>query len=132
MARFAINVAPEDRDDGGKVVLASGKINDAQKFKTRGAILNAETGIYSINSDFDLDAWRANLDGKRTAKACTVRDVVEAVRDGVHKTGEIVERVHGETGASVRTIKDGLKEAVKMGYLETCIRGTYTLGKKRL
>ena len=131
MARFVINVAPENPDDGGRVVLACGKINDGKKFVTRGAVLDEATHLYSLNHDFDLDAWRADVEGKNGGKSCSIRDVVEAVRSGLSKTGDIVERVRADTGACKRTILKRLNDA-KPDYLQNVLRGQWTLGNKKL
>ncbi len=133
MARFGINVAPEDADDGARVVLACGKMNNARKFTTRGAVMDDSTHLYSRNPEFDVEAWRADVEGKRGGKSCSVREVVEAVREGNHATGKIVEMVVQSTGACTRTIKSRLAEAVAGGYLAPCQpRGHYTLGRKKL
>lgn len=133
MARFQVNVAPEDPDDGGRIVLACGKINDARRFTPRGAVLEESTHLYLANPDFDIDAWRADVEGKRGGKACSVRDVVEAVRAGKHRSGDIVREVENATGACTRTIKSRIRDAVLGGYLAECPpRGNYTLGRKQL
>lgn len=138
MARFAINVAPEDAEDGGRVVLACGKINDGRKFSTRGAILNDETRLYFLNGEFDLDAWRADVEGKRRHVVVTVADCVEAVR-AVYRNGEdvltsaVVDPLREQTGASAKTIQRRLKEAAEGGYLRAgSKRGTWRLGAKPL
>ena len=133
MARFGINVAPEDADDGARVVLACGKMNNARKFTTRGAIMDDSTHHYSRNPDFDVEAWRADVEGKRGGKSCSIRDVVEAVRAGNHKAGEIVRSVIESTGASKRSIDTRIAESVAQNYLAKCMpRGSYTLGNKKL
>lgn len=132
MARFVINVAPEDPDDGGRVVLACGKVNNSRKFTTRGAIMDEATYLYERNPDFDVEAWRADVEGKRGGKSCSIRNVWEAVAGGKHSAGDIVKAVKEETGASERTVKRRLSEAVEMHYLAPCPpRGHYTLGSKK-
>ena len=138
ISRFAINVAPEDPEDGGRVVLACGKINDGKKFSTRGAILDDETKLYSLNHDFDLDAWRDDVEGKRREVAVTIADCVEAVRS-VYRNGEdvqtsaIVNPLREQTGASAKTIQRRLKDALQGGYLRSgSKRGTWRLGSKPL
>ncbi len=133
MARFGVNVAPEDPDDGARVVLACGKMNNARKFTTRGAIMDESTHLYFSNPDFDVEAWRADVEGKRGGKSCSVRDIVEAVREGNHVTGKIVEAVGQSTGACERTIKSRIRDAVAGNYLAPCSpRGSYKLGSKKL
>ncbi len=132
IARFGINVAPEDPDDGGRVVLACGKINDGRKFSTRGAVLDEGTFTYALNSGFDVVAWRADVEGKQDGRSCCVRDVVTCVEAGLRKTGEIVNQVKDDTGAGARTVKNRLKEALDLGYLKQETHGVYSLGKREL
>ena len=133
MARFGVNVAPEDPDDGGRIVLACGKVNNAQKFTIRGAVMSEATHLYALNPEFDVEKWRADVDGKQGNKSASVRDVVEAVREGNHTAGKIVETVRERTGACHRTIKARLAEAVAGKFLAPCQpRGSYTLGNKKL
>ena len=129
MARFAWNVAPGDAEDGREIVIVCGKINDARKFKTRGATLD-ETKAYNLNPDFSVDDWVSNVTGKHSGKSCTIKDVVTAVRDAHHTTKEIVDAVASITAAGARTIKRRLSDAVEGGYLECTERGRYELGLK--
>jgi RecA-family ATPase len=133
MARFAINIAPEDPEDGSRIVIICGKINNAAKFRIRAAIMNESTHLYELNDAFDKDAWLSDIDGKNNGKTCSVRDVVEAVKEGKHNIGAIIEVVKQATGAGERTIKRRIKEACKIRYLQSCApRGSYTLGDKQL
>ena len=87
-----------------------------------------------------LDAWRADVAGKRGNKTATIRDVVEAVQSlcvsagDTTKAGKICDIVHEDTGACVRTIKQRIKEATREGYLLASkkVRGEYSLGPKPL
>ena len=130
MARFGINVAPEDPEEGGRIVLICGKINDARKFETRGAILDEKMSWYTRNPDFNLDEWKDDVEGKRGGKSCSVNDVVAAVRGGRSTTKEIVDAVEEATAAAPRTIKAYLSKAAAGGYLERFGRGQYKLGPK--
>lgn len=133
MARFGINMAPTDPDNGGTAVIACGKINDGRKFTTRGIALDEASMTYSLDTEFDLDAWRSDVEGKQRKLSCSIADVVAAVKDSHFTAGAIVTACTASTGASPRTIKTRLAEAVKDGYLAPCPpRGSYTLGKKPL
>jgi hypothetical protein len=133
IARFVINVAPQDADDGGKVVLACGKANNSRKFVTRGAVLDEGTMTYALDHAFDLHAWRANVEGKKGGLSCSIADVVEAVKTGHHRTGDIVRAVKEATGACARTIKTRIAAACTAGYLSKCPpQGNYTLGRNKL
>ena len=86
------------------------------------------TGIYSIDESFDLNDWINDVDGRRSNKTVTITDVVEAIRAGNHKTKDIVASVIDMTGASDRTIRYRISDAVKAGKIQpTLPRGTYTL-----
>jgi len=133
MARFGLNMAPTDPDSGGTAVLACGKINDGRKFTTRGIVLDETSMSYALDHAFDLEGWRNDVEGKQRNLSCSIADVVNAVRDGNHAAGAIVETCKERTGASPRTIQTRLAEAEKAGYLAKCPpRGSYTLGNKRL
>ena len=138
MVRAEIQLAPGDRDDANKIVLLCGKNSDGPKFEPRGIIFNPVCRSYNDDPEFNFEAWRADVNGKRTGKVCTVADAVEAVRQlapvtGTEaKTGDIVRGIKDSTGAGVRTCKDRLSEAVKDGYLQNPRRGFYRLGPKPL
>jgi hypothetical protein len=123
MVRAEIQLAPGDRDDPAKLVLACGKNSDGPKFEARGIIFNADSCSYSLDSDFNLDSWRADVNGQRTGKACTIADAVAAVRDLAKlpgdeaRTGDIVKLMKDATAASPRTCKARLADGVKGGYL---------------
>jgi hypothetical protein len=137
--RAEIQLAPGDRDDASKIVLACGKNSDGPKFAARGIIFDAESCSYSLNPDFDLDSWRADVRGQRTGKACTISDAVNAIRqlalmpEDEAKTGDTVRLMEDATGAGIRTCKARLSDAVKAGYLRKGSRtGLYRLGSKSL
>lgn len=136
--RAEIQLAPADRDDPSRLVLACGKANDAKKFATRGIIFDDDSFTYELDPSFDVEGWRADVDGKRRDTVVSIEDVVEAVRE-VYRPGEDVtagawvQPLHSETGESVRNLQRKAKEAVKLGYLARGKkRGTYRLGPKPL
>jgi hypothetical protein len=133
IARSVINVAPGDQEDGGKLVIACGKANDAKRFETRGVSLDQETYTYAIDSGFDMKEWQDDVQGKRTGSSVTIADCVEAVKDGHHTAGEITDHLHETTGAAPRLITRRVSESVKKGYLQRVPpRGNYTLGNVSL
>jgi hypothetical protein len=75
--RSVINMAPGDPDDTSKVVFACGKCNDAAPFPTFG--MRLEQGVYVPDPAFDLDAWTADLEGKRTGAKLSVQDIIDFV-----------------------------------------------------
>jgi hypothetical protein len=138
--RAEIQLAPGDRDDPSKIVLACGKNSDGPKFSPRGIRFDPETFTYSTDPTFDIDAWRADVTGQRSGKSCSIADAVNAVRalapavGEEAKTKDIVEEMQKATGASVRTCKTRLSEAVQQGYLRKLHgrAGVYRLGSKPL
>lgn len=133
ISRLQINVAAGDDEDGGKLVIACGKCNDAKVFTTRGVALNEETQHYEIDTGFDLQNWIDDVEGKRSGGSVTIQDCVEAIKSGKTRAGDIVEYLKQQGGGSARTIARRLGEACKRGYLQgTMPRGSYTLGEKKL
>ena len=137
MARAELQLAPGDRDDSNKLVLACGKNSDGPKFAARGVIFDPPTCSYRLDPAFNLDDWRADVSGKRTGKSCTITNAVEAVRElasmaGTEaKTGDIIRLMTDATGAGIRTCKTRLTEATKSGYIRKGSRlGFYRLGSK--
>jgi hypothetical protein len=135
--RCEIQLAPADRDDPNRLVLACGKANDAPKFEPRCVVFNPETFEYSVDPDFDIDAWRNDVAGKRSgAAAVTIADVAEVVRENSTHPGDevsmktIVANLE-DSGAEPRTIKKWVKKAVDAGYLRNGKkRSLYRLGAK--
>lgn len=130
IARFVLNVAPGDADDGSRIVMACGKSNNAARFATRSAVLNLETGFYEVDPLFDLDGWKDDVDGKTTTATCSIREIVDIVRAGHEDTQAIVKEAEKTTGAGLRTIKRWIARAVEAGYLRQSAYGRYALGKK--
>jgi hypothetical protein len=119
ICRFIMNVAQGDAEDRRKIVLACGKSNDSPHFETRGLVLNADHMTYRLDPSFDLESWKADVEGKRNpGRSVTVGDVVMSVGDGKHARKAIIEHLKEETGASARTIDTRISDAVKHGYIE--------------
>jgi hypothetical protein len=126
--RCAINLMPGDNEDFTKLVISCGKANDCEAFATRGLVFNPENFRYDVDPDFNLEDWINDVEGKRGNKACSIADVVEAVRAGKHKRKEIVEHVNDLTGASESTIRRRIKDACEADKIQpTQPRGCYTL-----
>jgi hypothetical protein len=138
--RCELQLAPGDRDNDRKLVLACGKANNCEKFPPRGIVFNSESFSYDLDPDFNLDEWRDDVAGKRRNQSLTIAQVVNIVTDlcpllgDEAKAGAIQDAVKETTGgASVRTVRDRLREAKKAGYLRDGERkGTYRLGSKPL
>jgi hypothetical protein len=131
-ARAAMNLKPGDNEDAARLVLENSKCNNGPLFQSRGLIFDPETGLYTVDPDFDREAWLNDLDGKRSGATCTINDVIDAVRDGNHKRADIANALKDSIGASLSAVKRALTQAVSKGYLATTMpRGSYTLGAKR-
>ena len=138
--RCELQLAPGDRDNDHKIVLACGKANNCEKFAARGIVFNPDSFSYEIDPEFNLDEWRDDVAGKRRKQSLTVAQVVGIVADlfpsvgDEAKAGAIQDAVKDATGGtSVRTVRDRLSEAKKAGYLREGERkGTYRLGHKPL
>ena len=111
--RCQINLMPGDKENQNKLVLACGKANNAPHFRTRGLEYDPSTGFYSVDESFDLNDWINDVDGKRGSKTATIKDIMEAIRAGNHKTMEIVAYVEKVTLAKDRTIRNRISDAIK-------------------
>jgi hypothetical protein len=132
--RCELQLAPADREDPNRLVLACGKSNDAPKFEPRCLVFDPATSSYSVDPDFDISAWRDDVNGVRKQLQVSIRDVVEAVREHAPAAGDetttaqVIESL-GDSGASARTIQRQIKAAVKAQYLRTgSKRGRWKLG----
>jgi len=135
--RCEIQLAPADKDDPNRLLLACGKASNGPKFAPRGILFDPETMSYSLDPDFDLEAWRNNVEGKRTATAVSIAEVVATVKEtyqpGEDVTTKTVFEEFEATGIALRTVQRKLKDAVKAGYLKNgSKRGTWRLGHKPL
>lgn len=61
--RGQINIAPACADNNGKLVIACGKNSNGPEFEPFGIKLNPDTMIYEIDPAFDLESWKADLNG---------------------------------------------------------------------
>lgn len=130
-ARCELALWPGDSADSSKLVLTCEKANNVQKFEPKGLLF--ENGIYLPNNEFDLQAWRDDIEGSRSTKTLTIKDVVDIVREGIHKSSDICKRAEDEFGVSRRTVMARLSEACVKDYLQKTIpAGSYTFGKNKI
>ena len=125
--RCQINLMPGDKENQHKLVLACGKANNAPHFRTRGLEYDPYTGFYSVDESFDLNDWINDVDGKRGNKIATIKDIMEAIRAGNHKTKDLVAYVEEATTAKDRSIRNRIKEAVKADKIVQIEQGYYDL-----
>jgi hypothetical protein len=131
-ARCQMNLMPGHADDDTKLVLHCAKANNCPRFETRGIIFNPDTFTYSVDPEFDLDAWLADVEGRSRSgqSLATVPDVVEAVRDGYVKTKPLVEHLMDAFAAEKRTVERLIAKAEKFEGIKRLSRGHYVLGRK--
>ena len=65
-ARGFINVIPGSEDDNQTLILTCGKNSNGKEFPPVAVRLNAETMIYEVDSDFDIQSWRQQLISRKT------------------------------------------------------------------
>jgi hypothetical protein len=134
--RCELQLAPQDRDDPNRLVLACGKANNTQKFTTRGVLFDPETFRYDLDFDFDLDAWRDDVAGKRKKSLFSIKEIIEVVAENLPFSGDeistsAISEAMKETGIPFRTLQRLISSAVDGGYLrQGKKRGTYKLGNK--
>ena len=136
--RCELQLAPADKDDPDKIVLACGKANDTQKFKIRGLIFNGTS--YGVDPEFDVKAWRADVNGQHpNATGPSVLDVARCVKElcpystsPPAKKGEIDKAMGVEDEVTCRkTVGNKLRKAIDLGYVaKGTIQGEYRLGRK--
>jgi hypothetical protein len=131
-ARCQINLMPGKSDDDTRLVMSCGKSNNCQKFETRGLIFDPQTFTYTVDPDFDVDTWLADVEGRARSgqSLCTVVEVVSAVRDGYSKTKDLVEHLTEACATSKSTVERVIRKAVAWEAIKPLTRGIFTLGRK--
>ena len=85
-ARCQMNLMPASEEDDTRLLLSCAKANNCQKFDTRGLIFDRQNYAYRLDPQFDIEEWKAELEGRGSGQSCcTVAEVVAAVRDGFDK-----------------------------------------------
>jgi hypothetical protein len=135
MARLAFNLTPlhattDAAEKGHGVVINCGKINDSRPFASRAVVFSDESGTYTVDKSFDAQRYRDDVEGKHRKHAVTIQQVVDVVRRGITKLGEIVAVLCGETAASASTAKRAIGDACAKDYLKSPRHGHYELGPK--
>jgi hypothetical protein len=132
MARCQMNLMPGKADDDTRLVLHCAKANNCKRFETRGLIFDPKTFTYSVDPDFDPDAWLADVEGRAKAgqSLCTVVEVTSAVRDGYATTKALVEHLMEACATSKSTVERVIRKAVECDAVKPMTRGKFILGKK--
>lgn len=125
--RGQINIAPGSPDEDAVFVVTCGKCSNGKEFAPFAVRLNPETMIYSVDADFDLSAWQADVTGKRTEQDLSPARVAEIVAElckagGAPKKPAIVKALRDETGCATSGAYkaiDRAERAKKIHYTKT-------------
>lgn len=127
--RSQINIAPADPEDSSRIVVSCGKSNDAKPFDPVGLKLSEETMLYGIDTSFDLQAWKDDVEGKRSNANFSLVEVARTIHEGAKKIGEIHDSLGGSDAGSKRSLQRVLLKGKTEGYFRTGKDG-YKLTKK--
>jgi hypothetical protein len=116
-------------------MLSLGKANDMERFEPRGFVLNRDTMSYELDADFDLEEWKADLDGKRSPNAkITVGEVLqEIVQTGgpqPRKKWDWLKAVGDKFGVTGKTVEGKIKRALELGYVREDSAGIFRVTEK--
>jgi hypothetical protein len=136
--RCEIQVHAASRDDSERLVVICGKSNDAPKFAPREVVMNPATFDYDLKEGFDIDAWRADVNGTRKETVLSLSDVYKVVKslapslDDEVFMKEIMAKLEGAS-VSQKTVRRRIKEGINAGYLRPGKKkGSCGLGSKPL
>jgi hypothetical protein len=131
-SRCQINLMPGKAEDDTRLVLSCAKANNCQKFETRGLIFDPLKFTYTVDPDFDPDAWLADVEGRARSGncLCTLADVVAAVRDGYTATKDLSAHIQEAYATSKRSAERLISKAVEAQGIKQLTRGRYILGSK--
>lgn len=135
MARVQINVTFTDPEDWGKVMVSLGKANDTERIEPIGLCLNRETMRYEVDMDFDLDEWKADLDGKRSAGTKVtvgqvLQEIVETGGPEPRKKWDWLKTVGDKYGVTGKTVEGKIKKGLEHGYLREDSKGIFRVTEK--
>ena len=128
-SRSQINIAPADPDDHSRIVVSCGKSNDAKPFAPVGLKLNEDTMLYDLDTSFDLNAWKDDVEGKRTNANFSISEVAQAIEAGGTKVAEIHATLGGKDAGSRRSLERILGKGKVEGYFRTG-KGGYKVTEK--
>ena len=131
-ARCQMNLMPGAANDDTRLVFNCAKANNCPKFETRGLIFDPKTFTYSVDPEFDYEAWRADVEGRSRSghSLCTVGDVVSAVQDGYNTTKALSDHLVDACATTKRTAERLISKALKFEGIAKLKRGHYMLGRK--
>ena len=114
-ARAVINVAA-GTEDYSKLVVACGKNNNGKEFSTFAVKRDPESLIFSVDPEFDLEAWDTEVGGKKRVKKKPTADQVKDVL-GLQSLakGELVQALMAELGCQKTKAYEAIADAQKTG-----------------
>jgi RecA-family ATPase len=136
MARVQLNVTFTDPEDWGKVMVSLGKANDTERIEPIGLCLNRETMRYEVDMDFDLDEWKADLDGKRSSGTKVsvgqvLQEILETGGPEPRKKWDWLNAVGKKFGGVTgKTIQSKIKKGLEHGYLREDSEGVLRVTEK--
>ena len=135
MARVQLNVTFTDPEDWGKIMVSLGKANDTERIEPIGLSLNRELMRYEVDMDFDLDEWRADLDGKRSAGTKVsvgqvLQEIVETGGPEPRKKWDWLKTVGDKFGVTGKTIEGKIKKGLEHGYVREDSKGVFRVTEK--
>ena len=107
--RGQINVVPGSQDSNATVVFSCGKANNGAEFKPFAMTLSS-SGIYEVNSGFDVDAWQSDLAGGRRKNSQLV-DAVAACLTAPASKKNLVKALIDEKGCGRSAAYKAVEEA---------------------
>jgi hypothetical protein len=130
-SRCQMNLMPGNSEDETRLVLSCAKSNNCEKFETRGIVFDPETFTYSVDPEFDVDAWLADVEGRPWGgkSLCTVAEVTSAVRNGYSTTKELVEHLMEACATPKRTVERVIQKAAENEAIKQIKRGKFMLGR---
>ena len=108
-----------DPDDHSRIVVSCGKSNDAKPFDPVGLKLNEDTMLYDLDSTFDLNAWKDDVEGKRSNANFSIAEVAQTIEEGASKVAQIHAELGGNEAGSRRSLERVLAKGKTEGYFRT-------------
>lgn len=119
--RAQVNIAPGSAESSDVLVIASGKNNNFKEFPPFAIELDPRTMSYQVKSDFDMEAWQAEITGTKKGMKKAGEDEILAL---LHAAGgrlekkKLIEQARVRTGrgeAHLRKVITAMAEAETVG-----------------
>jgi len=117
-ARGFINVVPGSEDNNETLVLTCGKNSNGKEFPPVAVRLNADTMIYEVDSDFDIESWRQQLISAKTKTGVRPQHLREILAKGrQYDKKQLAALIMEETGLGKSRAYQIIDEAKRGGTL---------------